>query len=150
VQLRRVRQGAVIEDDHMRNRQMIVNWLLAHTKAIAVRRRDGKTYYEVVDVAAFREGSGRLLAEVQRIKSEGDFPAAQKLFDQYGIRFEPTLRDEIVARVDRLQLPSYMGFVMPTLTAVRDAGGAITSVAISYPMDLEKQMLEWSAMSVRW
>jgi dipeptidyl-peptidase-3 len=144
VQLRRVRQGSQIEDDHMRNRQMIVNWLLANTKAIATRRRDGKTYYEVVDVAAFRDGVGRLLAEVQRNKSEGDFPAAQQLFDTYGIRFDPKLRDEVVARVDRLKLPSYMGFVMPTLTAVRDAGGAISDVTISYPMDLEKQMMEWS------
>ena len=145
VQLRRVRQGSQIEDDHMRNRQMIVNWLLANTKAIATRQRDGRTYYEVVDVAAFRDGVGRLLAEVQRIKSEGDFPAAQKLFDTYGIRFDPKLRDEIVARVDRLKLPSYMAFVMPTLTAVRGSDGVITDVAISYPLDLEKQMLAWSA-----
>ncbi len=145
VQLRRVRQGSQIEDDHMRNRQMIVNWLLANTKAIATRQRDGKTSYEVVDVAAFRDGVGRLLAEVQRIKSEGDFPAAQKLFDTYGIRFDPKLRDEIVARVDRLKLPSYMGFVMPTLTAVRGTDGVITDVAISYPLDLEKQMMAWSA-----
>jgi dipeptidyl-peptidase-3 len=144
VQLRRVRKGTQIEDDHMRNRQMIVNWLLANTKAIAPRRRDGKTYYEVVDTAAFREGSGRLLAEVQRIKSEGDYRAAKALFDKYGIQFDPKLRDEVIARVDRLALPSYMAFVMPKLTAVRGGDGQITDVTISYPLDFEQQMLEWS------
>ena len=143
VQLRRVRKGTHIEDDHMRNRQMIVEWLRANTKAIDTRQRDGKTYYVVVDTQAFREGSGRLLAEVQRIKSEGDYPAAKALFDKYGITFDPKRRDEVVARVDKLKLPSYMGFVMPTLTAVTGADGAITDVQISYPMDLTKQMMEW-------
>ena len=143
VQLRRVKKGTQIEDDHMRNRQMIVYWLLANTKAIDVRQRDGKTYYIVTDTAAFREGVGRLLAEVQRIKSEGDYPAAQKLFDNYGITFDPKLRDEVVARVEKLKLPSYIGFVMPKLTAATGADGAITDVTISYPMDLTKQMMEW-------
>ena len=78
VQLRRVREGTQIEEDHMRNRQMIVNWLLAHTSAIEVRRRDGKTYYVMADADAFREGVGRLLAEVQRIKGEGDDAAARR------------------------------------------------------------------------
>ena len=71
VQLRRVREGTQIEEDHMRNRQMIVRWLMANTKAIDVRERDGKTFYVMVDAKAFREGVGRLLAEVQRIKAEG-------------------------------------------------------------------------------
>jgi dipeptidyl-peptidase-3 len=144
VQLRRVKKGTQIEDDHMRNRQMIVYWLLANTKAIETRQRDGKTYYAVTDTAAFREGVGRLLAEVQRIKSEGDYAAAKALFNKYGIDFDPKLRDEIVTRVERLKLPSYIGFVMPTLTAVKGKDGAITDVTISYPMDLTKQMLEWS------
>ena len=143
VQLRRVRKGTAIEDDHMRNRQMIVEWLRANTKAIETRQRDDKTYYVVVDTQAFREGSGRLLAEVQRIKSEGDYRAAKALFDKYGISFDARLRDEVVSRVDKLKLPSYMGFVMPELTAVTGADGAITDVQISYPMDLTKQMLEW-------
>ena len=75
VQLRRMREGTTIEEDHMRNRQLIVHWLIAHTKAIDVRKRDGKTFYVMMDPAAFREGCGRLLAEVQRIKSEGDYAA---------------------------------------------------------------------------
>ena len=75
----------------------------------------------MVDPKAFREGVGRLLAEVQRIKSEGDYAAAKKLFDTYGIHFDPKLRDEVVARVDKLNLPSYTGFVMPKLTPVTGA-----------------------------
>jgi dipeptidyl-peptidase III len=145
VQLRRVREGSQLEEDHMRNRQMIVGWLRANTKAIDVRVRDGKTYYVMTDPQAFREGVGRLLAEVQRIKAEGDYPAAKMLFESYGVHFDPKLRDEVVARVDRLQLPSYTGFVMPKLEAMTGGNGEITDVKISYPRDLTKQMLEYSA-----
>jgi dipeptidyl-peptidase-3 len=149
VQLRRVREGTQIEEDHMRNRQMIVNWLRAHTSAIEVRRRGGNTYYVMVDANAFRDGAGRLLAEVQRIKGEGDVAAARNLFETYGVHFDPALRDEIVARVDRLKLPSYTGFVMPRLDARRDEAGTIVDVEISYPCDLETQMLEYSAFARR-
>ena len=128
----------------MRNRQMIVSWLMANTKAIEVKTRDGKTYYAMTDAAAFREGVGRLLAEVQRIKSEGDHTAAKALFEKYGVHFDPKLRDEVVARVDKLHLPSYTGFVMPRLEAVKN-GDAIADVTISYPQDLATQMLEYSA-----
>jgi dipeptidyl-peptidase-3 len=144
-QLRRVRQGTQIADDHMRNRQMIVHWLMANTPAVEKRQRDGKTYYVMTDAAAFREGVGRLLAEVQRIKAEGDYPAAKRLFDAYGIDFDPALRDEIVARVDALNLPSYTGFVMPKLEPVIGPGGEIVDATISYPRDLVAQMLEYSA-----
>ena len=144
VQLRRVREGTSIEEDHMRNRQAIVHWLIAHTAAIDVRRRDGRTYYVMVDPAAFREGAGRLLGEIQRIKSEGDYAAAKAFFETYGVHFDPALRDEIVARVDRLNLPSYTGFVQPRLDAVTNANGEIVDVRISYPQDLERQMLEYS------
>ncbi|MBY0494861.1 MAG: dipeptidyl peptidase 3 [Cyanobacteria bacterium] len=146
VQLRRVREGTQIEEDHMRNRQMIVRWLMANTRAIESRTRDGKSYLVMVDAKAFRAGVGKLLAEVQRIKSEGDAAGAAKLFDTYGIHFDPKLRDEIVARVDKLNLPSYTGFVMPKLTPVTGADGSITDVTISYPQDLQKQMLEYSGV----
>jgi dipeptidyl-peptidase-3 len=146
VQLRRVREGTQIEEDHMRNRQMIVRWLLANTKAIEERTRDGKHYLVMIDSKAFRDGVGKLLAEVQRIKSEGDYAAAKKLFATYGVHFDPTLRDEVVARVDKLNLASYIGFVMPKLTPVRDGSGNITDVTISYPMDLTTQMLEYSGV----
>ena len=144
VQLRRVREGTQLEEDHMRNRQMIVHWLLAHTTAIDVRRRDGKTYYVMTDAEAFQAGVGRLLADVQRIKSEGDYAAARNLFESYGIHFDPARRDEVVARVDRLNLPSYTAFVQPRLEPVTHADGHIIDVRISYPRDLEDQMLEYS------
>ena len=148
VQLRRIREGTQIEEDHMRNRQMIVRWLMANTKAIEARTRDGKTYLVMVDAKAFREGVGRLLAEVQRIKSEGDYAAAKKLFETYGVHFDAKLRDQIVARVEKLNLPSYSGFVMPKLAPVTGADGSITDVTISYPQDLTKQMLEYSGTRV--
>ena len=144
VQLRRVREGTQIEEDHMRNRQMIVRWLMANSKAIEVRDRDGKTYFVMVDPKQFQVGVGRLLAEVQRIKAEGDYEAAKKLFETYGVHFDPKLRDEVVARVDRLKMPSYTGFVQPKLEAVTGADGKVTDVRISYPMDLTTQMLEYS------
>jgi dipeptidyl-peptidase-3 len=119
---------------------------MANTKAIEERTREGKTYLVMVDHAAFREGVGKLLAEVQRIKSEGDAKAAAKLFDTYGIHFDAKLRDEVVKRVDALNLPSYSGFVMPKLTPVIGPDGAIKDVLISYPMDLTTQMLEYSGV----
>jgi dipeptidyl-peptidase-3 len=147
VQLRRVREGTQIEEDHMRNRQMIVAWLMANAKAIERRTREGKTYYVMVDVDAFRSGVARLLAEVQRIKSEGDYDAARALFETYGVHFDAALRDEVVARVDRLNLPSYTGFVQPRLEAVTAEDGTIADVDISYPQDLTKQMLEYAALT---
>ncbi len=144
VQLRRIRQGTQIEEDHMRNRQMIVRWLMANSPAIEVRKREGKTFYVMVDPVAFREGVGRLLHEVQRIKSEGDYDAAKALFEQHGVHFEADLRDEVVDRVDRLQMPSYTGFVQPRLEPVVAGDGTITDVRISYPLDLKVQMLEYS------
>jgi dipeptidyl-peptidase-3 len=109
-----------------------------------VRQRDGKTYYVMADAKAFRDGVGRLLAEVQRIKSTGDFAAAKALFDAHGIHFDAKVRDEVVARVESLKLPSYTGVVMPKLTPVTDASGAVTDVTVSYPLDLTAQMLEYS------
>jgi len=144
VQLRRVREGAQIEEDHMRNRQLIVRYLCATTRGVQERWRDGKTYYVVADVHAFHQGVGTLLAEVQRIKSQGDYEAARRLVETYGVHFEVALRDEILARVQRVDLPSYTGFVMPRLEPVRGQDGAIADVAISYPLDLKTQMLEYS------
>jgi len=146
VQLRRVRIGAQLEEDHMRNRQAIVHWLLANTRAIDVRTRNEKTYFVVIDTDAFRNGVARLLAEVQRIKSEGDYTAARELFETYGVHFDPEMRDEVVARVEHLNLPSYTGFVMPKLEPVKNGDGTITDVKISYPCDFTRQMLEYSEL----
>jgi dipeptidyl-peptidase-3 len=149
VQLRRVREGTQLEDDHMRNRQAIVHWLLANTTALSVRIREGRTFHVLESVERFRAGVGDMLREVQRIKSEGDYAAARQLFDTYGVHFDPELRNEIVRRVDRLNLPSYTGFVMPTLTPVLDADGAIADVRISYDLDFAQQMLSYSAQRRR-
>ena len=145
VQLRRIREGSQIEEDHMRNRQLIVHWLLANSDAVQVARREGKTFYRVRETGAFREGVARLLAEVQRIKAEGDYEAARALVETYGVYFDASLRDEIVARVERLQLPSYTAFVMPRLQPVTDGSGTIVDVEISYPLDFASQMLEYAA-----
>jgi dipeptidyl-peptidase-3 len=123
---------------------MIVRWLMANSKAIDVRQRDGKTYYVMVDAKAFTDGVGRLLAEVQRIKAEGDYEAAKQLFETYGVHFDARIRDEVVARVDKLNMPSYTGFVQPRLETVKGSDGSITDVKISYPLDLTTQMLEYS------
>jgi dipeptidyl-peptidase-3 len=144
VQLRRIREGTQIEEDHMRNRQMVVGWLMANTKAVDVRVRDGKTFYVMVDAVEFRNGVGRLLADVQRIKAEGDYEAAKTLFETYGVHFDSRLRDEVVARVERLNMPSYTGFVQPRLEAVRASDGTIVDVKVTYPLDLTTQMLEYS------
>ena len=127
-----------------RPRQAIVHWLMANTTAIERRVREGKTYYVMVDAAAFRAGCGAMLAEIQRIKAQADYEAAARLFDAHGTHFDPALRDEVVARVERLDMPSYTAFVQPKLTAVRNDSGEIVDVAISYPMDFTRQMLEYS------
>jgi dipeptidyl-peptidase-3 len=145
-QLRRIREGSQIEEDHMRNRQLIVHWLLANTEAIRIASREGKTFYRMVDANAFRDGVARLLAEVQRIKAEGDYNAAKELVETYGVHFDPELRDEVVERVERLDLPSYTAFVMPRLEPVLGDAGAIVDVKISYPQDLTTQMLEYSGV----
>lgn len=133
----------------MRNRQLIVRWLLENTRAIAVERRaqpDGatKTYWRVADVAAWHAGACRLLAEVQRIKSEGDSAAGRALVERYAVKFDPGLRDEVVARFKAHDLPAYTGFVQPELVPIRDDSGRVTDARITYPCDLETQMLRFS------
>ena len=143
-QLRRIKTGTTIEEDHMRNRQMIVRWLAANTNAIQVRVRDEKTYFRVANVNAWHAGVGKLLAEVQRIKSEGDRASAQRLMETYAINISIDLRDEVLRRYADLDQPAYTGFVQPELTPTVDGDGNITDVKISYPQDLEYQMLKWS------
>ena len=109
-----------------------------------MRTRDGKTYYVMVDAEAFRDGVGRLLAEVQRIKAEGDYAAAKALFETYGVHFDPALRDEVVARVDRLNLPSYTGFVHAEARAGRRARRRHHRRAHLLPLRPGAQMLEYS------
>ena len=116
MQLRRVREGTQIEEDHMRNRQMIVHWLMANTRRsrCGARRQDLLRHGRRDGVPRRRR---RLLAEVQRIKSKATTRPRRRCSKRYGVHFDPELRDEIVARVDQLKLPSYTGFVMPKLEA---------------------------------
>jgi dipeptidyl-peptidase-3 len=127
----------------MRNRQMIVRWIQKNSTAIEEKEKDGKHYLVVADADKWREAAGKLLALVQRLKSTGDYEGAKKLFDDYGIKFDPKLRDEVIARYAKLNVHSYTGFVMPRLQPVMK-GSEIVDVVISYPQSIEQQMLEWS------
>ncbi|MEZ5965999.1 MAG: prolyl oligopeptidase family serine peptidase [Planctomycetota bacterium] len=145
VQLRRVALGKKVEEDHMRNRQMVVHWLLANaTDAVRKETRAGKTYYRVLDRDAFREGCGRLLAEVMRIKATGDFKAGKALVETYGTQIDRGLHEEVLGRLKALNMPALSAFVQPELRLVQDPAGKVTDVVVHYPMDLGTQMLRWS------
>lgn len=148
VQLQRVPKGHdQLEEDHMKNRQLIAHWLWKDAHCIERVQKNGKTYFRVTDYHAMKEGVGKLLSEIQRIKSEGDFAAAKNLIDTYGLKIDTALRDEVLTRMEKLDRAVYTGFVMPKLEPVKDAQGAITDIKISYPLDLGKQMLEYSAFT---
>ena len=145
-QLRRIPHGDTIEEDHQRDRQMIAKYIMDKTGAIGMEKRNGKTVVVVKDYAGFRKGAGMLLAELMRIKAEGDYDAIKKLIDAYGTHFDPALRDEVVARYKKLNLPTYFAGINADLTAKLDAKGNAASVSISYPRDYVKQQLSYSAM----
>jgi dipeptidyl-peptidase-3 len=148
VQLQRVPKGHdQLEEDHMKNRQLIVHWLWKNADCIERVQRDGKTYFRVTSYEKMREGVGKLLAEIQRIKSEGDLAGAKLLIDTYGFKIDTALRDEVLARMEKLDRAVYTGFVMPKLEPVKDKKGNITDVNIAYPLDLGKQMLEYSGFT---
>ncbi|MEZ6035907.1 MAG: peptidase M49 [Planctomycetota bacterium] len=144
VQLRRVELGERVEEDHMRNRQLIVLWLLANDGGVRVEKKDGKTFYVVDSAAKFRDGCGRLLAEIMRIKATGDFAAGKALVEGYGVKIDPKLHAEVLARIEKLDLPSVTGFVQPELRLVRDGDGEVTDVEVWHCYDLADQMLRWS------
>ena len=146
-QLVRIKPGLSIEEAHMRNRALIARWAYEHGKAdkvVEFVRRDGKTYVRINDYAALRGLFGKLLAEVQRIKSEGDFQSARDLVENYGVKVDPELHKEILARYEKLRLSPYKGFINPVYTPVRDAEGNITDVKISYDEAYDHQMLRYS------
>jgi dipeptidyl-peptidase III len=145
-QLRRIPKGDTIEEDHERDRQLIVNYIMDKTDAIAEVKRNGKTYLEIRDFAKMRQGVGQLLAELMRIKAEGDYPAIKALIDRYGVHFPPALRDEVMARYKKLDIPTYWAGINPELTASFDGAGKIAKVEISYPRNFVKQQLGYSAM----
>ncbi len=145
-QLRRIPKGDTIEEDHERDRQLIVNYIRDKTDAIAEVKRNGKTYLEIRDFAKMRQGVGQLLAELMRIKAEGDYTAIKALIDRYAVHFDPALRDQVMERYRKLDIPTYWAGINPDLTAHFDGAGKIVTVEISYPRDFVKQQLGYSEM----
>jgi dipeptidyl-peptidase-3 len=139
-QLQRNPKGDQLEEDHQRDRQMIVNYIMDKTGAIEIVKRDGKTYYHVKDYQGMRKGVGMLLAELMRIKAEGDYDGIKSLVQKYGVKFDPKLRDEVVARYKTLDLPAYFAGINSMLTLNGE------KVEISYPRNAEKQYLFYGAM----
>lgn len=146
-QLVRIEPGNNVEEAHMRNRQLIARWAFeqgAADKVVEMVRRDGKTFVKVNDYEKLRALFGKLLAEIQRIKSEGDFEAARSLVEAYAVKVDPTLHAEVLARYAKLNLAPYKGFVNPVYEAVTDAEGRITDVKVSYSEGYAEQMLRYS------
>ena len=144
-QMVRIQPGNQIEEAHMRNRALIARWTLEHyPNAVRLKERDNKHYVEILDYATLRSAFGTLLAEIQRIKSEGDLMAAQQLVEQYGVRIDDALHREILERYHRLHLAPYKGFINPRYTAVYDSSGQITDVHIDYDEAYDEQMLRYS------
>ena len=146
-QLVRIEPGCTVEEAHMRNRQLIARWALEHRKAehvVEMVVRDGKTYVRINDYAKLRLLFGELLAEIQRIKSEGDYEAARQLVEKYGVQVDPVLHAEVLQRYRSLHLAPYKGFLNPVYTPQTDAEGNIVDVHISYTEGYAEQMLRYS------
>lgn len=146
-QLVRIEPGCTVEEAHMRNRQLIARWALEHgkdEKVVEMVVRDGKTYVRINDYAKLRTLFGKLLAEIQRIKSEGDYEAARRLVETYGVQVDPVLHAEVLQRYRSLHLAPYKGFLNPVYTPQTDAGGNIVDVQISYTEGYAEQMLRYS------
>ena len=145
VQLTRVKLGNNLEESHMRNRQLIASWVYEkgkETNVIERVNREGKTYFTIRDYEALRMLFGRLLAEVQRVKSEGDFEGARDLIENYGVRVDPVLHQEVLERYQKLNVAPYGGFVNPKYRLV-EKEGSVVDVEIEYPTDFLTQMLEY-------
>lgn len=146
-QLVRIEQGKNVEEAHMRNRQLIAKWVYERGKSdnvIELKKKDGKTYVVVNNYPKLRELFGNLLAEVQRIKSEGDFAAGKKLVEDYGVKVDPVLHAEVLERYAKLNLAPYKGFVNPVMKEVKDKAGEVTDVVLDYTEGYADQMLRYS------
>lgn len=144
-QMVRIEEGCQIEEAHMRNRALISRWTLEnYPDAVQIVEKDGKHYLSITDYELLRKAFGALLAEVQRIKSEGDYEAARHLVEKYGIKIDAKLHKEIRERYKQLDLAPYKGFINPRYELVRNAEGTITDVSISYNEAYDKQMLRYS------
>ncbi len=146
-QLMRIEPGKDIEEAHMRNRQLIAKWAYEHGKkdnVVEFVKRDGKTFIKINDYKALRHLFGQLLAEVQRVRSEGDYEAGRQLVLDYGVKVDPALHNEVLERYSHLNIAPYKGFVNPVYTPVFDNAGNITDVTVSYTEDYPSQMLRYS------
>lgn len=146
LQLRRLQPGEQIEEDHMRNRQLIASWVFEKGMADSVitkEKRNGNTYFNINDYVKLEELFGELLREIQRIKSEGDFEAGKALVENYGVKVDPELHAEVLARVAKFKSAPYGGFINPRLVPV-EKDGDIIDVKVEYPDDFATQMLYYS------
>ena len=147
-QLTRIKPGNNIEESHMRNRQLICKWVYEQGKSdnvVEFISGNGKTYVKINDYNKLRYLFGKLLIEIQRIKSEGDFEAAQYLVETYGVKVDSRLHAEVLARFGKLDIASYTGFVNSRLTLAKDKNGEVIDVKVDYSIDYTDQMLEYSA-----
>jgi len=148
VQMRRLEAGKDIEEAHMRNRQLVASWAYEQGQAdnvIERIERDGKTYWEIHDYLKLKVIFGDLLKEIQRIKSEGDYDAGKALVENYGVKVDTDLHDQVLDRAEALNIPAYNGFMNPILTPVTDENGEITDIKITQPNTFEEQMLDYSS-----
>ena len=146
-QLVRIEPGRTVEEAHMRNRQLIARWVWEQgqeANVVEIVVREGKTYVRINDYVQLRTLFGKLLAEVQRIKSEGDYEAARRLVEDYGVQVDPKLHAEILQRYERLHLAPYKGFINPVYTLQTDAEGNVTDVQVTYTEGYAEQMLRYS------
>lgn len=146
-QLVRIEEGKDVEEAHMRNRQLIARWVFeqgAADKVVELKKREGKTFVVIHDYQQLRALFGRLLAEVQRIKSEGDYEAGRSLVENYGVKIDPVLHHEIRERYVRLHLSPYKGFVNPIMREVKDDSGHVTNITLDYTEGYAEQMLRYS------
>ena len=146
-QLRRITKGGTIEEDHARDRQLIVRYIMDKVPgSIEQFDRDGKTYIRVKDYQRMHEGVGMLLAELMRTKAEGDYDALKALIDRYGVHFAPALRDQVVSRYQKLNIPTYWAGINARLVASFDEKDNVSAVRIEYPRDAVSQYLSYGAM----
>ena len=144
-QLIRIQPGHQIEEAHMRNRALIAHWCYQQGDVIQLVKRDGKTYVQISDYQQLRQLFARLLAEIQRIKSEGDFEAARQLVEQYAVKVDADLHEEVLARYRKLNLAPYKGFINPVMQPVFDDRGAICDIQLNYSESYAHQMLRYSS-----
>ena len=143
-QLVRIEPGRQIEEAHMRNRALIARWCLAHGNCMEMVEQDGKTFLRIHSYEELRQLVATLLAEIQRIKSEGDYDAARKLVEDNAVKIDPQLHEEILQRYEKLNLAPYKGFINPWLKPVTDAEGHITDICVDYTESYDHQMLRYS------